>query len=103
MTDTMFFQIGLVVITALLGFIGYVIRNFVSSIKEDSKDFRKQFSTNMEEHGKIMGTLDNLNRQLPDIDECKDDLKELKETTNGHGIKITKHEHEIQTLFNKVK
>ena len=104
--ENIFLNIGIVLITALLGFIGWVIKTFVSELKEDSNLFREQLRLNSDEHRDIIITMTKLTEHLPDIEHCEDDVEKLKRSDSKQwsAIKVTEskikeHDRKIEELY----
>lgn len=99
--DEMFFKIVVSLIAFTLGMIAWIIRNFVTNMKDESKEFRQSLADNVRDHGDIRIVLTKLDSKLPDIEQCEQDLKDLRSTDNKQWAKINAHEVKITHLEKK--
>lgn len=76
--ENIFLNIGLILITGILGFIGWIIKKFVNDLKGESNIFREQLRLNSDEHRDIIISMVKLSEHLPDIKECEDDVEKLQ-------------------------
>jgi hypothetical protein len=97
--ENIFLNIGIILITGILGFIGWVIKTFVSDMKEDATLFREQLRVNSDEHRDIIVTMTKLSAHLPDIDDCEDDVAKLKRSDLKQWAKIDEHDLKIKNLY----
>lgn len=100
-TDPMFFQIAASLIVLLLGAIGWIIKSFVSNMRDDSKTFRSQLEANSKEHSELLSGLTMLNQHIPNIKECEDDLENVKLKVNDHENQLEKHDKDIDRLYKR--